>query len=446
MNNHIDQSNVILIDDDKDLIQALRQAFELEDITVQCFRNPTKALKIISEDFDGAIVTDVRMPEMDGLDLFKKIQTIDPEIPVIVMTGHADVPMVLSSLRDGVFDFLAKPISTEQLISSARRGCKTRSLVLENRRLKDLTQLVTQKDVLIGESKPMVHLREIIAQIARADVDILIEGETGTGKQTVARMIHELSDRARFSFVDVNCASMPTDTASEYLFGRLKQEPASSLRRPKGKLETADRGILYLNKLESAPLDLQGTLLELVEKDETKSKSYFNGKSFDVRIIASSLEDLQVYVASQKFRPDLYFKLNTFKITIPSLRDRREDIPFLFAHFLKEASEKFQKKIPKIKMDERKHLYDYDWPGNVQELKNYAQTIVLGITHPTENIGLENLSLPERVEHFEGAIIRSALKQSMGSVPKTIEILSIPRKTFYDKVKRHNIDLKRYRI
>jgi len=446
MNNHIDQSNVILIDDDKDLIQALRQAFELEDITVQCFRNPTKALKIISEDFDGAIVTDVRMPEMDGLDLFKKIQTIDPEIPVIVMTGHADVPMVLSSLRDGVFDFLAKPISTEQLISSARRGCKTRSLVLENRRLKDLTQLVTQKDALIGESKPMVHLREIIAQIARADVDILIEGETGTGKQTVARMIHELSDRARFSFVDVNCASMPTDTASEDLFGRLKQEPASSLRRQKGKLEAADRGILYLNKLESAPLDLQGTLLELVEKGETKSKSYFNGKSFDVRIIASSLEDLQVYVASQKFRPDLYFKLNTFKITIPSLRDRREDIPFLFAHFLKEASEKFQKKIPKIKMDERKHLYDYDWPGNVQELKNYAQTIVLGITHPTENIGLENLSLPERVEHFEGAIIRSALKQSMGSVPKTIEILSIPRKTFYDKVKRHNIDLKRYRI
>jgi len=445
MNNHKEQLNVILIDDDKDLIQALEQAFELEDIAVKCFRNPTKAIKHISDDFDGAIITDVRMPEMDGLDLFKKIQTIDPEIPVIVMTGHADVPMVLSSLRDGVFDFLAKPISTEQLISSARRGCKTRSLVLENRRLRDLTQLVTQKDALIGESKPMVHLREIIAQIARADVDILIEGETGTGKQTVARMIHELSDRARFPFVDVNCASMPTDAASEELFGRLKHESVSSLGRHKGKLEAADRGILYLNKLESASLDLQGTLLELVEKDEAKAKSYFNGKSFDVRIIASSLEDLQVYVSSQKFRPDLYFKLNTFKITIPSLRDRREDIPFLFAHFLKEASEKFQKKIPKIKLNDRKHLYDYDWPGNVQELKNYAQTIVLGITHPTENMALENLSLPERVEHFEGAIIRSALKQSMGNVPKTIEILSIPRKTFYDKVKRHNIDLKRYR-
>ena len=446
MNDPTEHMNVILIDDDKDLIQALQQAFELEDIKVRCFRNPTKALKEISDDFDGAIITDVRMPEMDGLDLFKKVREIDPEIPVIVITGHADVPMVLSSLRDGVFDFLAKPISTEQLISSARRGCKTRSLVLENRRLKDLTQLVTQKDALIGESKPMVHLREIIAQIAKADVDILIEGETGTGKQTVARMIHELSDRARFPFIDVNCASIPTDTASAELFGRLKHESTSSLGRQKGKLEAADRGILYLNKLESASLDLQGSLLELVEKDETKSKSYFNGKPFDVRIIASSLEDLQAYVSSQKFRPDLYFKLNTFKITIPSLRDRREDIPFLFAHFLKEASEKFQKKIPKIKLDDRKHLYDYDWPGNVQELKNYAQTIVLGITHPTEKMGLENLSLPERVEHFEGAIIRSALKQSMGNVPKTIEILSIPRKTFYDKVKRHNIDLKRYRV
>ena len=446
MNSPTEYMNVILIDDDKDLIQALQQALELEDIQVQCFRNPAKALKKITDDFDGAIITDVRMPEMDGLNLFKKIQMIDPEIPVIVITGHADVPMILSSIKEGVFDFLAKPVSTEQLITSAIRGCKTRSLVLENRRLKDLAQLVTQTDVLIGESKPMVHLREIIAQIAKADVDILIEGETGTGKQTVARMIHELSARSQFPFVDVNCASIPIDTASEELFGRLRHEPTKLGHRRKGKLEAADRGILYLNKLESAPLDLQGTLLELVDQDENKSKSSLNERPFDVRIIASSLEDLQTHVSSQKFRPDLYFKLNTFKITMPSLRDRREDIPFLFAHFLKEASEKFKKKIPTIKMDARKHLYEYDWPGNVQELKNYAQTIVLGITHPTDNMGLANLSLPERVEHFEGAIIRSALKQAMGSVPKTIEILNIPRKTFYDKVKRHSIDLKRYRV
>lgn len=446
MSNPKTEMNVILIDDDVDLIQALQQAFELEDMNVQSFRNPVKALKAVQVDFDGAIVTDVRMPEMDGLDLFKKIQAIDPKIPVIVMTGHADVPMVLSSLRDGVFDFLAKPILTEQLISSVRRGCETRTLVLENRRLRDLTNLTTQKDLLIGESIAMTQLREMIAQIAKADVDILIEGETGTGKQTIAKLIHGLSARSRYNFVDLNCASLSSDNAATELFGQESSNSSHLNRRRKGKASEADRGVLYLNKLGSAPLELQGKLLSLVEDRKVKPVGSTSVQPVDIRIIASSLEDLQNHVSTQKFRSDLYFRLNTFKLKIPSLRDRREDIPFLFAHFLKEASDKFQKKIPKIKADSRKHLYEYDWPGNVQELKNYAQSIVLGITHPDDNLGLANLSLPERVEHFEGALIRSALKQSNGNVPKTIEILSIPRKTFYDKVKRHNIDLNRYRI
>ena len=437
--------NVILIDDDVDLIQALQQAFELEDMNVQSFRNPVKALKAIKSDFDGTIVTDVRMPEMDGLDLFKKIQAIDPKLPVIVMTGHADVPMVLSSLRDGVFDFLAKPISTEQLISSVRRGCETRALILENRRLRVLSHLTTEKDLLIGESIAMTQLREMIAQIAKADVDILIEGETGTGKQTIAKLIHGLSARSRYNFVDLNCASLSNENAATELFGQESPNSSQIQRRRKGKASEADRGVLYLNKLGSASIELQGKLLSLVEDRKVRPIGSTSAQPVDIRIIASSLEDLQNHVSTQKFRSDLYFRLNTFKLKIPSLRDRREDIPFLFAHFLKEASDKFQKKIPKIKTDTRKHLYEYDWPGNVQELKNYAQSIVLGITHPDDNLGLANLSLPERVEHFEGAIIRSALKQSMGSVPKTIEILSIPRKTFYDKVKRHNIDLKQYR-
>lgn len=438
--------NVILIDDDVDLIQALQQAFELEDMSVQSFRNPLKALKAIRADFDGAIVTDVRMPEMDGLDLFKKIQAIDPKIPVIVMTGHADVPMVLSSLRDGVFDFLAKPVSTDQLISSVRRGCETRTLILENRRLRDLTHLTTQKDLLIGESIAMTQLREMVAQIAKADVDILLEGETGTGKRTIAKLIHRLSVRSRYNFVDVNCASLSNDYAAAELFGQEDANSSHLHRRRKGKASEADRGILYLNKLGSAPLELQGKLLSLVEDRKVKPIGSTSAQPVDIRIIASSLEDLQSNVSTQKFRSDLYFRLSTFKLKIPSLRDRREDIPFLFAHFLQEASDKFQKKIPKIKADTRKHLYEYDWPGNVQELKNYAQSIVLGITHPDDDLGLANLSLPERVEHFEGALIRSALKQSTGNVPKTIEILNIPRKTFYDKVKRHNIDLRRYRF
>lgn len=437
--------SVILVDDDKDLIEALGQAFELEDINVKSFRNPVKALKAIDDSFKGTIVTDVRMPEMDGLDLFKKIYAIDPQIPVIVMTGHADVPMVLSSLKDGVFDFLAKPIATKELISSAIRACETRALVLENRRLSALTQLTTQQETLIGDSESMTHLREMISQIAAADVDVLIEGETGTGKQTVARMIHKLSDRSRHRFVDLNCASLVNETALEELYG-LEGSSTPYRRRRKGKVENADRGILYLNKLESTGLDIQGQFLQIVENREIIPIDGNSSQRVDIRIIASSSVDLHNRVISQEFRSDLYFRLNTIRLKIPALRERREDIPLLFAHFLNEAAAKFKKKIPRIKADTRRHLYEYDWPGNVQELKNFSQAVVLGITHPDDNSGLSGLSLPKRIEHFEAATIRSALQQSSGNVPKTIEILGIPRKTFYDKVNRHKINLKQYRV
>lgn len=438
--------NVILIDDDKDLIAALSQAYELADFNVQSFRNPVQALKHIHDGFDGAVVTDVRMPEMDGLDLYKRINKIDPKLPVIVMTGHADVPMVLSTLKEGIFDFLAKPIATEELISATRRACETRALVLENRELRNLTDMAAQEDILIGNSHEMTQLRELISQIANAEVDILIEGETGTGTEAVARIIHKLSHRARHKFIPINCAALSGDSALEELFGLDGTSQTHFRRKRIGKIEMADRGVLYLDKLDSIPSHLQGQILRVVENRDITPIGASQSKHVNIRIIASATEDLIRRVDMQTFRSDLYFKLNTIKIKVPALRDRKEDIPLLFAHFLNEAAKKFNKKVPHIKKDARKHLYEHNWPGNIQELKNFAQATILGVTHPNDSSDSGHLTLPQKVEYFEAATIQSALRQCAGNVPETIKVLGIPRKTFYDKINRHNIDLKKYRV
>ena len=437
--------DVLLVDDDKDLLAALTQAYELSDMSVNPYRSAMDALKDIDSGLKGIIVTDVRMPEMDGLEFFRKVKAIDPGIPVIVMTGHADVPMVLSVLKEGVFSFLAKPIVTDELISTSQRALDSRSLVLENRNLRELASQVIDKNMLIGESEAISKLRETIQQIAKAEVDILIEGETGTEKETVARMIHSLSGRSRFKFININCAALSPETSSEDLYGIDGRHNSNFRIQRTGKIEAADRGTLYLDKLDSLPNEIQGQFLNIVERREISPFGSEASKHVDTRIIAACSPELSKRVEAQNFRSDLYFGLSTIRLIIPPLRDRRDDIPLLFAHYLELASKKFSKKMPRLKPEARRYLYEHNWPGNNQELENFAQAIVLGISHPEDASNLVEISLPERVERFEASTIRSALRQSSGDVQSTIALLKIPRKTFYDKVNRHKINLKKFR-
>ena len=437
--------HVLLVDDDKDLLAALTQAYELSDISVRPYRSAVDALKDVDSGLNGVIVTDVRMPELDGLEFFRKVKAIDPEIPVIIMTGHADVPMVLSVLKEGVFSFLAKPIVTEELITTSQRALDTRSLVLENRNLRELASQTIDKNRLIGDSGAISKLRDTIHQIAKAEVDILIEGETGTETEDVARMIHKLSSRSRFKFININCAALSPETSVEDLYGIDGRHNSNFKIQKAGKIEAADRGTLYLDKLDSLPHDIQGQFLNIVEKREISPIGSEFSKHIDTRIIAACSPGLAKEVEIQNFRSDLYFGLSTIRLIIPPLRDRREDIPLLFAHYLELASKKFAKKIPRLKPEARRRLYEHNWPGNNQELENFAQAIVLGISHPEDTANLVEISLPERVERFEGSTIKSALRQTSGDVKSTIELLKIPRKTFYDKVTRHEIDLKKYR-
>lgn len=438
--------HIILIDDDRDLLTALSEAYELANIKIKPFQNPVKALKSIHKGLTGAVVTDVRMPEMDGIELFKKVRDIDSKIPVILITGHADVPMVLSMLKEGVFDFLSKPLNIEDLIATSLRALDTRSLVLENRELRKLADRAIESEELIGESASIIQLRDIIRQVAKANVDVLIEGETGTERLIVAKLLHRLSGQSNNPFVKINCAALSLEGAASKLFGHGVSGTASYNRRlSSGKIEAANRGMLFLDKIDHMPPPLQGQMLGVVENREVTPVGDIRSKKLDLRIVASCTQNLSTLVESRDFNSDLYFRLNTVKLSLPPLRERSEDIPLLFAHFLSTISEDLGKKIPRIKADTRKYLYDHDWPGNIRELKNYAQAVILGINNPDQNSKLNNSSLPQRVRQFEAATIKASLRQTKGAVSQTITQLKIPRKTFYDKIKKYNIDLSKYR-
>ena len=440
-----DDLKVYLVDDDDTLLKALTQAFELEDMNVRPFSEPAAALSEIEPSTPGIVITDVRMPNIDGIEFFQKIKSIDPEIPVIFITGHADVPMVLSTLREGAFDFFPKPIDVEHLLATSRRAMANRRLVLENRELRFLAEKANQNTDLIGESPAIERLRSTISQIATADVDVLIEGESGTGKEIIATMLHKMSNRSSQRLVTVNCAALSAELIESELFGTVYDKETLSRRERPGKIEQSHKGTLYLDKIESLSQQVQGQLLPIVEEREVTPVGAKESKSLNLRIISSTQKDITRDPDDHNIRPDLLYRLNTVHLRVPPLRDRREDIPILFAHFLEKAADTYSKKIPKIGASSRRRLVDYDWPGNVRELKNFADSVVLGIDSTNDNSLGGQMSLPKRIEQFESNTIKSALEQTSGDVRATLELLGIPRKTFYDKISRHKIELNRYR-
>lgn len=439
-------AEVHLIDDDKMLLDAISQLYELDGISVSASSSPTEFAKSIDDSFPAVVVTDVRMPKMDGFELFQEIKKIDPEIPVIFITGHADVPMVLDTLREGAFDFFSKPIDSKHLLASTRRAIHSRQLVLENRKLKALATKVMDDGDLIGQTPVMQRLKDMIQQVATADIDILIEGETGTGKDMVASLIHRLSGRSSAEFVSVNCAALPNNLAEAELFG-LAEDPLSVTKRERaGKIESSSEGSLALHGIESLSESLQGQLLPVLENREITLVGAGKPKQLDLRVIASTKLDLSRAAENGEFRADVLYRLNTVHIKLPPLRERKDDIPLLFSHFLRDAANRLSKKAPKLDTVIQKRLLDYDWPGNVRELKNYAEALVLGIKNTDTPDLHSKMTLSESVAQFEAGLIRSTLETTKGDVKTTIEILGIPRKTFYDKVSRHEIDLSQYRI
>ena len=426
---------VFFVDDDASLREANVQSLSLAGLNARAFADPFEALEALDADFTGAIVSDIRMPRLDGLQLFERVRQIDPEIPLILITGHADVETAVKALRDGAFDFIPKPFAADHLVGSATKALQTRRLVIENRRLRRMVE-EDAEGPLMGDSPAMARLREVIDQLARADIDVLVEGETGSGKELVARLLHQRGPRRGRPFVALNCGALPGSLTEVELFGRDMGAP--------GRIEASSGGSLFLDEVDSMDGGVQAAMLRVLEEREVLPIGATTPKLVDLRVIAASKRDLQAEVEAGRFRGDLFYRLNVVRLRVPPLRERRDDIPQLFAHFVQAAAEQVGSTTFRMTDAVRRHLLEHDWPGNVRELRNFAFSSVLKLDQqPGAEAAHEGLA--SRIARFEASILAETLRATRGDIRTTMARLSLPRKTLYDKLARHGINPDEFR-
>ncbi len=438
-----DSIEIILVDDDADLRRATRQTLELAGYSVRDFGAAMQALSQLTRNSATVVVSDIRMTGMDGLELFARIRALDPDLPVLLITGHGDIDMAVTALRNGAYDFIAKPFPADRLVQSVARAAEKRRLVLENRRLREAAIAAPDDLPLIGQTPAMDHLRQTLRQIADTDVDVLIAGETGSGKEVVATLLHRWSRRNRGNFVALNCGALPETVIESELFGHEPGAFTGAQKKRVGRIEHASGGTLFLDEIESMPLATQVKMLRVLEMREVSPLGTNEIRPVDLRVVAAAKIDLGDPQARGTFREDLYYRLNVVTISIPPLRERRADIPLLFAHFTARASERFRRDIPQMTAEVSRHLDSHAFPGNVRELAHFAERVVLGVTPPPAPQAMPlqaGRTLPDRMEEHEASLIRETLRQTKGDVRETIEALGIPRKTFYDKLQRHGIN------
>ena len=433
--------HILLVEDDIDLRDALQQGLELAGYQVVVCATADEALTRVTEDLNAIVVTDVRMPGMDGMTFLGKCLDLDPALPVVVMTGHGDVPMAVEAMKLGAWDFMEKPFAIDKLVPVLMRGLEKRRLVSENRGLRaDLQMSASISDKLVGRSHHMVTLRQQILALAPTNADILIMGETGAGKEIVARALHDNGPRHSAPFVALNCGAMPAEMIESELFGHEAGAFTSANRKRIGKLEYASGGTVFLDEIESMSPDLQVKLLRVIESKTLERLGSNNVIELDIRFLAASKVDLAAMSASGGFRADLLYRLNVVTLQIPPLRDRREDIPDLFRHLAVLARARYRKEIPHIEPEALEYLMRYDWPGNVRELRNEVDRFVLGLplNHmPSVSTAGQSTRLADRIAIFERNIIMAELEKSGGKIKDVYQSLGLSRKGLYDKMRKY---------
>ncbi|GGX47198.1 transcriptional regulator [Tateyamaria omphalii] len=406
-------TQVLLVDDDAAVRDALAQTLELADLEPIPAGSFVVAKDHITRDFDGVILSDIRMPGRDGFHLLAHTRKIDPDLPVILLTGEGDIPMAVQAMRDGAFGFLEKPCAPSELLAVLERALKTRALVLENRRLR---QLVESGDpaarMLFGESDLANGLRDRVRLLAPLETEVLVTGAPGTGISKVAEVIHLSSLRSKAPFVKRAAADLRPNALAE-------------------AMDKAKGGSLFLDEITALPHASQLALLEALEVGEGP------------RLIAGSTRNLGTAVEEGALNADLYYKIEMFPIRIPSLSERPEDIPILFRHYVAQAAEQAGLTPPELAPDHMAALMAQDWPGNARSLMSAAMRFVLGM--PEDASKAVDLGLAEQMARVERSLLVAALGRQNGHASAAAEALRLPRKTFYDKLKKYGIRPEDYR-
>ncbi|MCP5372920.1 MAG: sigma-54-dependent Fis family transcriptional regulator [Hyphomicrobiales bacterium] len=444
---------VVFVDDDRHVRNAGRQTLELAGYEVQCLESAQLALHRLSPEWPGVVVSDIKMPGMDGLEFLTRALDVDRDLPVVLITGHGDISMAVKAIRDGAYDFIEKPFPAEVLVEVVGRAVEKRRLTLENRSLRREVEIGnTPGPRILGNSQAAQRLRHLVINIADTGADVLIHGETGTGKELVANFLHEHSRRRDRNFVAVNCGAVPAELIESELFGHEAGAFTGAARRRIGKFEHANGGTILLDEIESTPPALQVKLLRVLQERQVERLGSNTLVPLDLRVVAATKVDLEDLVRAGRFREDLYYRLNVVAIEVPPLRERRGDIPLLFQHFVLEACSRHHREPAVLEAGQAAELMAHSWPGNVRELQHAAERFVLFGEGPATDLatiikGLDSgdgTTLAEQVGHFEKSLIAQELARHKGDIRKTMEALGVPRKTLYDKMAKFGLSRRSY--
>lgn len=421
-------TTILIVEDEKNQREILQEFLESKGYETEGAESGEEALKKFETRIFDAILLDIKLPDTSGIDLLKKIRKINPQIPVIMTTAYSDVDLVIEAMKSGAFHYLVKPINLDELLIVISRAIKHLNLVKEIELLKEEKELFyPDVEGIVAESYEMKKVLATALKVAKSRASVLITGETGTGKELIARFIHRYSPRKDKPFIPVNVAAIPETLIESELFGHVKGAFTDAVKDRKGYFQMADGGTIFLDEIGELPLNLQPKLLRALQEGEFFPVGSSKPVKVDIRVIAATNKNLEEEVRKGNFREDLYYRLNVIHIHIKPLRERREDIPYLLDHFLKKFSQKEGKKIRGFTREAYEALIRYDYPGNVRELENIVERAVVmaqGDLITTDDLPVhllssefqvesnKNLSLPERLELIEKSLILEALKKN----------------------------------
>ena len=443
MKEEVERSRVILIDDEIEIRKAWSETLRLEGFDVLTLSDATHVAEHVDRDWRGVVVTDLMMPGMDGFAALAALHAVDPEIPVLIVTGHGDIPLAISAVRKGAYDFIEKPANPQVLLNAAASALEKRALTLENRRLTcGSSQTVDLERRLIGRDPAMHRLRDQIRTLASADVNVVIYGETGAGKEVVARALHDCGRRGNKPFVALNCGAIPEALISSELFGHEPGAFTGAQKRRIGKIEEANGGTLFLDEIESMPPHLQVQLLRVLQEREIERLGSSTPIPLDLRVLAAAKVDLEAASQAGSFRTDLYYRLAVASVAIPPLRARRGDVALIFTHYVGKMFERHGLAPRPVPEERLAALAERDWRGNVRELVNAAERFALGLDIPGMPIGEREeheLGLSARMSSYERRMLSEALRHNAGNVTETARQLKVPRKKLFLRMQRYGL-------
>jgi DNA-binding NtrC family response regulator len=447
---------ILIVDDDAATLASLSRAFALEGYTAVTAGSASRALERLAEEPVDAILSDVVMPEMDGLALLARLRERAPEVPVILMSGQATLETAVRATRLGALDFVEKPVGLERLLLTLRNALQLTRLRGENRELQSYWR---DELALVGETKPMLALRALVERAAPTDVAVLILGENGTGKELVARAIHELSPRRGQPFVKMNCAAVPAELVESELFGHEKGAFSGASAQRRGRFEQADGGTLFLDEIGDMPAAMQAKLLRVLQDGEISRVGGSGELKLDVRVISATNRDVEGLLQEGRFREDLYYRVSTLSVRVPSLRERRGDIPALAAHLLEAASRRNHWRTRRLSEEALELLRQQPWRGNVRELRNVVErALILSDADPIPAADVQAAlppaagprpgdipsegALRDLVDAYERDVIRERLRTSAGHVTNAARSLGLERSHLYKKCRQLGIDIR----